>query len=606
MRQEEPSNANTPPKSNISNRRNQQVSSSQYSNYNSSGANSSMYVKSDDAPRQLQDEEGKDLDYFDIEVGASARVSALHMDVGDLSLIPTRESSYDLDPKPISWNVRKSNVRKPNKKVAPVRSRQSNLTPMAEIEEDDDAISDNIERKLSFSKPLHTKSDSKTTAPLGSSPSSNSKNSRTFEQPAQPQPNRKFGVVVTILSLAAVGLVLWLLNEQGKISLWKTESSRSLDGSSPSIISLAMPAKATFIEEFGSSIAEYLENPDSPQFQAAKWIDEVDTMFQLPLAAGDSRAFRQRFALATFYFAMGGDGYWYEDYSFLSPTHECNWKIGSSGVQCDSSRNVIGITMILNGLRGSLPPEIGLGLETLQNIKLDGNQITGSIPEEIYTLTDLRSLSIPFNKLSGSISPSIGNLQELTSLSLTQGSLDGTLPYEMNFMTNLEIVELSQNLFTGRIPDEISYFPSLRKLDVSSNNISGRIPEGSYVVMEEFIVDTNQLTGNFPRSILQPNLKKLSLHNNRLSGDLPTNDEWGAATSLESIIISDNDFQGTIPLSIGSMRNLNTFVARNVGLSGRLPRELENTALEVLNVEGNSLSGNVPQSYGNLPLGTWD
>jgi len=164
-------------------------------------------------------------------------------------------------------------------------------------------------------------------------------------------------------------------------------------------MSIAMPAKATFVEEFGSNMAEYLENPDSPQFQAAKWMDEVDTRFQFPLAGVDSRAFRQRFALATFYFAMGGNGYWYEDYSFLSSSHECNWKIGSSGVQCDSSRNVIGISIVLNGLRGSLPPEIGLGLESLESIELDGNQISGTIPEEIYRLTNMRSLSMPFNQL---------------------------------------------------------------------------------------------------------------------------------------------------------------------------------------------------------------
>ena len=187
-------------------------------------------------------------------------------------------------------------------------------------------------------------------------------------------------------------------------------------------------------------------------------------------------------------------------------------------------------------------------------------------------------------------------------MSLTQGSLDGTLPAEMNFLTNLETIELSQNLLEGRIPDEMRNFPSLRKLDVSSNNLLGKIPEGTYNAMEEFIVDSNQLTGNFPRSVLQRRLKKLSLHNNRLSGELPTN-EWGGATSLEAVDISGNDFQGTMPASIGSIRNLKTLVAKNAGLLGPLPRELETTALEVLDVEGNSLSGGIPRSYESLPLG---
>ncbi|CAJ1920545.1 unnamed protein product [Cylindrotheca closterium] len=598
------------------NQRNQQLATSQISHYNSTGANSSLYVKSDDAPPQQQEEEeDEDLGYFDIHLGPSARVSALHLDVRDsATLIPTRESDYGTDPKPVSWNVRKSNSRANNKKTTPARSRQSNLYSMDEVsEEDDEAIIEHIERSFRTA-PLHTSSDTKSTAPLASSPSSDSKNSRDFTRPivakrkgspkpTYPEPNRRFGLKAAIFCLGMVGLIIWLLNSQGQIRFWEqTESPKGMTtGTSPAAIPLARPAKSTFVQEFGTGIEEYLDDPDSPQFKAAKWMDEVDTRFQLPLVSGDSAAFRQRFVLATFYFATGGgDGFWYDDYSFLSASHECNWNSGSSGIQCNSSRVVIGIKMLLNGLRGSLPPEIG-ALENLQSITLDGNRITGSIPEEIYRLTNLRSLSMPFNQFSGSISPSIGNLQELTTLCLEQGSLGGTFPAEMNFLTNLETVELSKNFFVGRIPYEMANFPRLQKLDVSNNNLRGRIPQGSYRGMEEFIVDTNQLTGEFPRSVLRRKLTKLSLHNNRLSGKLPLN-EWTTATSLESIDISYNEFQGRIPPTIGSIRDLNTLVARDAGLSGPLPPDLDNTSLEVLNVEGNSLSGSIPLSYANLPL----
>lgn len=605
------------------NRRNTQVATSQISNYNSIGANSSLYVKADDTPPQQEQEDDDEMGFFDIELGPSARVSALHLDVRESTLLSTRESAYVTDPKPQSWNVRKSNNVRSSKhkkkidpaKIAPARSRQNNLYAMDEIsEEDDDAIMEHIERSFRTA-PLHKSGDSKTTSPLAPS-SSDSKASRGFKRqimankkkepqpPVHPEPNRKLGLTAAIFCLGMVGLVIWLLNANGQIRFWgQGESSKEIVNISPARIPLRMPTKSTFVQEFGSSIEKYLNDPDSPQFQAAKWMDEVDTWFQLPLVGGgDSTAFRQRFATATFYFATGGnDGYWYDDYSFLSSSHECDWQSGSSGVQCNSSRNVIGIKMILNGLRGSMPPEIG-ALESLQSIALDGNRISGSIPEEIYRLAKLQSLSIPFNQLSGSISPSIGNLQELTSLRLKQGSLDGTLPAEMNFLTNLETVELSQNSFAGRIPDQMANFPLLQKMDVSNNNLIGWLPQGSFRAMEEFVVDTNQFTGEFPRSVLQRMLKKISLHNNRLTGDLPSI-EWALATSLVSIDISDNDFRGRIPASIGSIRNLNTFVARNAGLSGPLPRELENVPLEVLDVEGNYLSGSIPQSYANLPFG---
>ena len=62
-----------------------------------------------------------------------------------------------------------------------------------------------------------------------------------------------------------------------------------------------------------------------------------------------------------------------------------------------------------------------------QNIDLKNNNLTGSIPSEIGSITKLSYLRLSFNELAGSIPAEIGNLTQLTVLVLGQNDLSGTL-----------------------------------------------------------------------------------------------------------------------------------------------------------------------------------
>ena len=68
---------------------------------------------------------------------------------------------------------------------------------------------------------------------------------------------------------------------------------------------------------------------------------------------------------------------------------------------------------------------------------MDFNDLSGSIPDEIYGLRSLQQLDLNDNEITGSISPSIGDLEFLTFFQIDHNLLSGTIPTEMGELDNL-------------------------------------------------------------------------------------------------------------------------------------------------------------------------
>lgn len=591
---------------------------------NAMTVNSSIVIKYDndeERPPELEDDERlEDLkvddmdqpekegsDYFEIEVGPSSRVSSLGLDVRMSALIDTRESAYNIAP-----------FQKTPRYSRASSSRNTNLGDgafeifeMDEIEEEEESgsirpMSKKRIQPMSPPKPKVKKfakrQDPRSTIKPRATPKTTTEKKKA---PIQPKSNRNplILIAVVVCVLIIVALTLWLLNDQGILSWWQQETSPAgSTGEQPqiSVVDISVLVKGAIATEFGAATALSLEDPSSPQTKAAKWIDEVDIMFSFPLSSGESKAFKQRYALATFYFATLGPDFWYNDINFLSELHECDWNEGALGVTCNNDLDVSDIHFVLNGLRGSIPAELG-ELGALEAIVLDGNRISGSLPNRLYQLTNLVKLSIPYSQLTGSLSTMIGNLSNLEDLRIEGAFMDGSIPSELRMLTNLKRLLMRDNSLSGAIPREVANLPSLEELNLSFNKLTAKIPSGAYGALQEFAVAGNQLTGSFPTSVFGTRLRVLTLHENSLIGRLP-DVAWNLARALTTVDISNNSFRGTIPDSIGSLLDLNTFIAKNVGLSGKLPDDLDNTSLEVLDLEGNSLTGTVPMSYASLPL----
>ena len=98
-----------------------------------------------------------------------------------------------------------------------------------------------------------------------------------------------------------------------------------------------------------------LNDEDSPQGKVYLWVSTQD-LINPPLEPGeDDDQIIQRFVLATFYYATGGDG-WTNKEGWLGGSNECNWyKVICSG----SVRMVTRLFPSSNNLVGSIPSEVG-------------------------------------------------------------------------------------------------------------------------------------------------------------------------------------------------------------------------------------------------------
>ena len=274
---------------------------------------------------------------------------------------------------------------------------------------------------------------------------------------------------------------------------------------------------------------------------------------------------------------------------------------GTIPAELGSLTNLQSLTLSNNYLTGTIPAELG-SLTNLQSLTLYDNYLTGPIPSELGGLASLQSLTLSDNYLTGSIPPELGGLASLFSLDLADNYLRGPIPAELGSLTNLEWLNLSWNQLSGPIPTELGSLSNLNSLQLSENQLSGTIPAelGSLTNLEWLGLSGNQLSGTIPAELGSlTNLEWLGLSGNQLSGTIPA--ELGSLTNLEWLGLSGNQLSGTIPSWLGSFTNLSSLGLSGNQLSGTMPAELGSlTNLVWLGLSGNQLSGTIPSWLGSL------
>ena len=132
-------------------------------------------------------------------------------------------------------------------------------------------------------------------------------------------------------------------------------------------------------------------------------------------------------------------------------------------------------------LTGRIPSEIGT-LSQLVTLSLVNLSTNGSIPDELYlNLSQLEGLFLENCGLSGTISSNIGLLEELWHLSLTGNNFQGELPSEIGELV-LNKLLLNNNAFTGSVPDSICAAVGVAQVEAGNYEISADCAPGEAMI----------------------------------------------------------------------------------------------------------------------------
>lgn len=221
---------------------------------------------------------------------------------------------------------------------------------------------------------------------------------------------------------------------------------------------------------------------DSSASLSFEWLVNKDALYLCP----DDEKLIQRYVVAKIYFQQEGDT-WLEcsnpdytslidpscdpeDYSelgvlkgnpWLDSSHECDWAF----ITCNDDQCITKIEVDDNDVGGTLVNEIDF-FPMIEVYTMDGhpNHIAGTIPTQFGNLTALRIFDLDENELTGTIPEEIYHTaQLLEQFDLDSNHLTGTLSTMIGKLSNLWFVQLFNNTLTGPIPSEIVNLEDISK-----------------------------------------------------------------------------------------------------------------------------------------------
>jgi hypothetical protein len=191
---------------------------------------------------------------------------------------------------------------------------------------------------------------------------------------------------------------------------------------------------------------------------------------------GMSGNFRQRYILAHLFLELNGTA-WEQKNGWFTNTSECLWQ----GVTCNTRGIITQLSLSANQLRGSLPAELSK-LEGLQSLVVnDSSQLSGPIPSALFSIPCLIELDLAGNRFTGSIpifldknnnnnsSSSSTAVSKFQRLRLDGNQLSGTIPAALGNLVDLTQLTLHNNQLSGTVPSTLGRLVALEQATLYGN-----------------------------------------------------------------------------------------------------------------------------------------
>eukprot|EP01113_Clastostelium_recurvatum_P045818 TRINITY_DN7935_c0_g1_i1.p1 TRINITY_DN7935_c0_g1~~TRINITY_DN7935_c0_g1_i1.p1 ORF type:complete len:785 (-),score=104.93 TRINITY_DN7935_c0_g1_i1:14-2368(-) len=287
--------------------------------------------------------------------------------------------------------------------------------------------------------------------------------------------------------------------------------------------------------------------------------------------------------LQNFYDSTGGSA-WKNSTNWKSGTDYCTWY----GISC----------------LDTITPSVAV----VTSLILDDNNVQGTLPLSISSLTSLQTLSFSSNNITGSLPSVLFGMANLTYLALDNNPslvADISTSFFSGFTFNLDHLDLSGIRFSGTLPPQFCNV-GLRYLNISrsssSPGLSGTIPNmcTAFNPLQQIDLSYNMLSGTLPSSLLSLFfLVSVDLHHNMLAGALPSSASWGG-TRLAHVDLSYNQLSGSLPNIVFGAWNANSLQWMDLSfnnLTGPFPSIcVDMPAISYFNISNNLVRGEVPSS----------
>ena len=230
--------------------------------------------------------------------------------------------------------------------------------------------------------------------------------------------------------------------------------------------------KAYIILNSGTHV-EYLTDKSTSAYHALRWLSETDPAKLEP----DDNEILARFSLASFYYAThpkeAADhssgkvkniiSNWKRDDNWMTKESVCNWY----GVDCEvmggrNHKEVVHFNLTKNEIRGTIPYELR-SLSTMVVLDLSQNELSGTVPLPLYRMFQITYFILHHNKLEGTIPKEIGYLEGAYEILLNDNNFSGSITPSITKLSSLQALDLSRNKLTGSIPQDMAGLKSLSK-----------------------------------------------------------------------------------------------------------------------------------------------